>query len=65
MKAEKPYRVTLPNGFVLGKYGKEQHLNFVDESSIDLSKPWDFNFTEQEIKDFYERYWDFAVEVIE
>lgn len=65
MKDEKPYRVTFPNGFVLGKCGKEQHLNFVDEASVDLRKPWDFNFTEQEIKDFYERYWSFAKEVTE
>lgn len=62
MKEEKPYRVTLPNGFVLGKCVKEQHLNFVDETSVDLREPWDFNFTEQEIKDFYELYWMFMKE---
>ena len=65
MKAEKLYHVTLPNGFVLAKCEKEQHLNFVDTSSVDRREPWEFNFTEQEIKDYGERFWPFAVEVAE
>ena len=65
MKSEKLYRVTLPNGFILAKRGKEQHLNFVDETSVDLREPWEFNLTEQEIKKTGPNLMVLAVEVAE
>ena len=65
MKTKQLYRVTFPNGFILARYGEEQYLSFVDETSVDRLEHWEFTFTEQEIKDFDESYWSFAVEVSE
>ena len=65
MRVKQLYRVTFPDGFILARCGKEQHFNFVDVTSVDQREPWEFNFTEQEIKDYDERYWSFAVEVTE
>ena len=63
MKAEKLYRVTLPDGFILAKCGNEQELNFVDEASVDIREPWEFNFTEKEIKKTDPKLMAFAMEV--
>ena len=65
MKSEKLYRVTLPNGFILAKCGKEQRLNCVDETSVDIREPWEFNFTEKEIKKTDPKLMAFAMEVAE
>ena len=65
MKVEKLYRVTLPNGFMLAKCGKEQYLNFVDETSVDPREPWEFNLTEQEIKKMEPNLITLAMEVAE
>lgn len=65
MKVEQLYRVTLPNGFILARCGKERHLNFVDETSVDIREPWEFNFTEKEIKKMEPKLMAFATEVAE
>ena len=65
MKTKQLYRVTLPNGFMLAKCGKEQHLSFVDPTSVDLREPWEFNLTEQEIKKTQPIFMALAVEVAE
>lgn len=65
MKSKQVYRVTFPDGFILARCGKEQYLSFVDATSVDLREPWEFNFTEKEIKDHNPRFMAFAVEVAE
>ena len=63
MQAKKLYRVTFPNGFILARCGEEQYFNFIDVTSVDQREPWEFNFTEKEIKAIDERYWIFKKEV--
>ena len=65
MKEERLYRIEFPDSHVFAKCGNDQHVTAVDPTSVDLSYPWKFNFTEQEIKEIGEKYWMFAKEVQE
>ena len=65
MNGEQLYRVTFPNGFMLARCGKEQHLNCVDSTSVDLHEPWKFNFTVKEIEKMDPKLMKFAVEAAE
>lgn len=65
MKEERLYRIEFPDGHVFARCGDDEHFTSVDPTSVDLSQPWQFNFTEKEIKLAGEKYWNFAKEVTE
>lgn len=65
MREERLYRIEFPDGHVFARCGDDEHFTSVDPTSVDLSQPWKFNFTEKEIKLAGEKYWMFAKEVTE
>ena len=50
MKEKRLYRIEFPNGHVFAQCGDDEHFTSVDPTSVDPREPWEFNFSEKEIR---------------